>query len=163
MFRRYNSLYSSPYASNYDYYLNSPAYSGFYRPYSSMAFSQRMKYFYDDIIVIDVDSTLNLKWNTIIHKKQEDDEQDNFLSFTTFNAGGEIHFLFSNDRRKQVINNHSILPGGQIKRYATLKSYEAGYEFMPKLSRQVGARQVIVPCLYRGSVAFAKVDFSEGS
>lgn len=161
IFRRYNSLYSSPYASNYDYYLNSPAYFGFYRPYNSMAFAQRMKYFYDDIVIIDVDSTLRLNWSTIIHKKQEDDEQDNFLSYATFNAGGEIHFLFSNNRRKQVINNHSILPGGEVKRYATLKSYEAGYEFMPKLSKQVGFSQVIIPCLYRGSVAFALIDFSE--
>lgn len=162
MFRRYNSLYSSPYASNYDYYLNSPAYNGFYRPYNSVAFAQRLKYFYDDIVIIDVDSTLKLNWNTIIHKKQEDEEQDNFLSFATFNAGGEIHFLFSANRKKQVINNHSILPGGQIRRYATLKSYEAGYEFMPKLAKQVGLNQVIIPCLYRGSVAFAKIDFSEG-
>lgn len=48
-----------------------------------------------------------------------------------------------------------------MKRYATLKSYEAGYEFMPKLSKQVGVRQVIMPCIYRGSIAFAKIDFSE--
>lgn len=161
MYRRYNSLYNSPYSSNYDYYLNSPAYYGFYRPYNSLAYAQQMKYFYDDIVIIDVDSALNLKWNAIIHKKQEDADHDNFLSFATFNAGGEIHFLFSANKGKQVINNHSVLPGGQVKRYATLKSYEAGYEFMPKLARQVGLRQVIIPCLYRGSVAFAKIDFSE--
>ena len=161
IFRRYNSIYNSPYASNYDYYLNSPYYQSLYRPFGSSAFAQRMKYFYDDILVIDVDSVLNLKWNTVIHKKQDDEEQDNFLSFGTFNAGGEIHFLFTANRKKQLINNHSVLPGGQVKRYATLKSFEAGYEFMPKLSRQVGARQVIIPCLYRGSVAFAKIDFSE--
>ena len=146
---------------NYDYYLNSPYYQSLYRPFGSSAFAQRMKYFYDDILIIDVDSVLNLKWNTVIHKKQDDEEQDNFLSFGTFNAGGEIHFLFTANRKKQLINNHSVLPGGQVKRYATLKSFEAGYEFMPKLSRQVGARQVIIPCLYRGSVAFAKIDFSE--
>lgn len=161
IFRRYNSIYNSPYSSNYDYYLTSPYYQSLYRPYNSYAFAQRMKYFYDDILVIDVDSVLNLKWNTVIHKKQDDEEQDNFLSFGTFNAGGEIHFLFTNNRKKQLINNHSVSPWGEVKRYATLKSYEAGYEFMPKLSRQVGFSQVIIPCLYRGSIAFAKVDFSE--
>ena len=161
IFRRYNNIYNSPYTSNYDYYLTSPYYQSLYRPYGSSAFAQRMKYFYDDILIIDVDSLLNLKWNTVIHKKQDDEEQDNFLSFGTFNAGGEIHFLFTANRKKQLINNHSVLPGGQVKRYATLKSYEAGYEFMPKLSKQVGFGQVIIPCLYRGSVAFAKIDFSE--
>ncbi|MEO6584192.1 MAG: hypothetical protein ABIO05_07695 [Ferruginibacter sp.] len=158
-FRRYNNLYNSPYASNYDYYLNSPSYNNFYRP--NIGYAQRMRYFYDDILILDLDSTLKLNWNVLIHKKQEDEEQDNFLSYATFNAGAEIHFLFSGDKSNQVINNHSILPTGEIKRYATLKSYEAGYEFMPKLAKQVGARQVIIPSIYRGLVAFAKVDFSE--
>lgn len=160
-FRRYDNLYNSPYSYNYDYYLNSPSYYGFYRPYNSAGYVQSTKFYYDDILIISVDSSLNLKWNSIIHKKQVEDEQDNFLSFATVNAGAEIHFLFSDSKKNQVINNHSILPSGQIKRYATLKSYEAGYEFMPKLSRQVGARQVLIPCIYRGSIAFAKIDFSE--
>lgn len=160
-YRRYDNLYNSPYSSNYDYYLNSPSYNGFYRPYSSMRYMQSMTYNYDDILILSIDSSLNLKWNSIIHKKQVENEQDNFLSFATFNAGAEIHFLFSDSKNNQVINNHSVLPSGQMKRYATLKNYEAGYEFMPKLSRQVGARQVIMPCIYRGSIAFAKIDFSE--
>ncbi|MEJ7627700.1 MAG: hypothetical protein WKF35_12610 [Ferruginibacter sp.] len=158
--RRYDNLYNSPYYSNYDYYLNSPSYSGFYRPLNSGFYVQSLRYYYDDIVILSVDSSLQLKWNSFIHKKQVEDEQDNFLSYASVNAGGEIHFLFSDSKKTQVINNHSILPGGQIKRYATLKSYEAGYEFMPKLAKQVGARQVLIPCLYKGSIAFAKIDFS---
>lgn len=158
---RYNSLYNSPYSSNYDYYLNNPSYNRFYRPYNSVGYLQSMKYYYDDIVILNIDSSLKLKWNNIIHKKQEEEEQDNFLSFATVNAGAEIHFLFSDSKKTQVINNHGITPTGEMKRYATLKSYEIGYEFMPKLSKQVGARQVIIPCIYRGSIAFAKVDFLE--
>jgi len=159
--RRYDNLYNSPYSSNYDYYLNSSSYNRYYRPYNSMGYVQRLRYYYDDILILSVDSSLNIKWNNIIHKKQSEDEQDNFLSYATVNAGSEIHFLFSDNRKNQVINNHSISSSGKMKRYATLKSYEAGYEFMPKLSRQVGARQVLMPCIYRGSIAFAKIDFSE--
>jgi hypothetical protein len=162
-YRRYENLYSSPYSFNPYYYLPSTsyAYNNYYRPYNNAGFLQSIRYYYDDILIMSLDSSLKLKWNTIIHKKQSEDEQDNFLSFATVNAGGEIHFLFSDSKKTQIINNHSILPGGQVKRYPTLKSYEAGYEFMPKLSRQVGPRQVLVPCIYRGAVAFAKIDFSE--
>lgn len=76
------------------------------------------------------------------------------------NKGGQIHFLFNNDKnRNQIIANHSITPAGQVTRNATLKSQERGYEFMTRLSKQVGASQLIIPCTYRGYICFAKVDF----
>jgi hypothetical protein len=160
-FRRYNNLYRAPYTSSYDYYLSNPSYSGYYRPYGSSSYISSTRFYYDDILVLGIDSSLKLSWNSLIHKKQAEDEQDNFLSYATINAGAEIHFLFIDNNKNQVINNHSILPNGTMKRYATLKSYEVGFEFMPKLAKQVGSRQVIIPCVYRGSIAFAKVDFSE--
>lgn len=160
-FRRYNNLYNSPYTSNYDYYLNSPTYNNFYRPYGNYGYQQNRRYYYDDILVLDIDSSLKLTWNTIIHKKQAEDDHDNFLSFTTVNAGSEIHFLFNDSKKYQIINNHSVVAGGQLKRYPTLKSYESGYDFMPKLAKQVGIKKVIIPCIYRTSIAFALIDFSE--
>ena len=72
---------------------------------------------------------------------------------------GEIHFLFNNDRRYQIVTDQSVLPDGTVKRNPTLKSQEKGYEFMPGLSKQVGATQLIIPCSYRGSLSFAKIDF----
>jgi hypothetical protein len=76
------------------------------------------------------------------------------------NSGGEIHFLFNDDNnRNQIIANHSISPSGLVTRNPTLKSQEKGYQFMPKLAKQVGANQLIIPCTYRGYICFAKVDF----
>ena len=49
---------------------------------------------------------------------------------------GEIHFLFNNDRKNQIITDQSILPDGSNKRNPTLKSQERGYEFMPGLSNR---------------------------
>ena len=74
------------------------------------------------------------------------------------NSGGEIHFLFSIDKRNQIISDESITPDGTEKRNTTLKSEEKGYQFMTKLSKQVGTRQLLIPCNYRGYICFAKVD-----
>lgn len=98
-YRRYDNLYNSPYSSGYDYYLNSPSYNRYYRPYNSVGYMESMRYYYDDILIISIDSSLNMRWNSIIHKKQAEDEQDNFLSFGTMNAGAEIHFLFSDNQK----------------------------------------------------------------
>ncbi len=156
---RSNYLYNSPYSSN-DYYLSSPAY-GYYRPQSSFSNWQDVRYYYDNILILSLDANLNMQWNTIIPKVQSDDEVDNFLSFSTMNVGAEIHFLYNQGERKQIISNQSILPDGELKRYPTLKSREAGYEFMTRHAKQVGYKEVIIPCIYHTNIAFAKVNFSE--
>lgn len=159
-FNRYD-YYGNPIYSQYDYYsMNASSFNSYYRPYSSSSLFQNTRYYYDDILILSVNNKLSVEWTNIIPKKQVDDGNDNYLSFAMFNTGGEIHFLFlEKDKNLQVINNHSVLPGGEMKRYATLKSREAGYQFMPKLARQVGYNKIIIPCIYRGYVCFAKVEF----
>ncbi|MFN8253226.1 MAG: hypothetical protein U0V75_15255 [Ferruginibacter sp.] len=151
-----NNYYYSPYYGSSYYYYN--PYTGYYRPYNSYG-NQSTRYFYANIVVLSYDKSGNLQWSRVINKDQFDDDNDNFLSFSTFNSGGEIHFLFNEDKnRNQIIANHSINGSGQITRNPTLKSQERGYRFMPKLSKQVGAGQLIIPCEYRGYICFARID-----
>lgn len=152
-----NNFYSG---TTNDYFLNSPYYYYGYRPWNNSSRDQNIRYYYNDIVILSLDSTLKLEWNNVIHKKQYDVDNENFLSFSTMNAGGEIRFLFiEKDNRKQIISNQAISPSGQIKRYPTIKSNETGYGFMPRLAKQVGARQVIIPYVYLGYIAFSKIDF----
>ena len=150
-----NNYYYSP---NSSYYYN--PYYGYYRPLNSYNTNQSTRYYYANVMVLSADKTGKIEWSRIIHKDQFDDDNDNYLSFCTVNKGGQIHFLFNDDKNKnQIIANHSILPSGQITRNATLKSKERGYQFMTRLSKQVGASQLIIPCIYRSYICFAKVDF----
>ena len=96
----------------------------------------------------------------MILKSQTDDDNDGFLSYGILNAGAEINFLYiEKERNSQIISNQSISTYGKLYRYPTLKSRESGYQFMPRLAKQVGAKQMIVPCVYRGNICFARVDF----
>jgi hypothetical protein len=153
---RWDYLYSNPY-STYDYnYMYSP----YYRYNRLNSFNNSTRYYYDKILILNISKSLNMEWNSTILKSQTDDDNDSFLSFGTMNAGGEIHFLFiEKEKNSQIISNHSISSYGNLFRYPTLKSREAGYEFMPRLSKQIGARQVMMPCVYRGNIVFAKIDF----
>ena len=109
---------------------------------------------------MDIDKDGKLGWSNVVHKSQFDDETDNFLSYQIMNAGGELHFLFNElERRNQLISDQSILPDGTLKRNPTLKSLDKGYQFMPRLAKQVAARQIIVPCTLRNYVCFAKIDY----
>ena len=51
-------------------------------------------------------------------------------------------------------------PDGKMNHNPTLKNLDKGYEFMPKYAKQVSARQIIVPCLYRNFICFAKIDYN---
>ncbi len=110
---------------------------------------------------MEIDKDGQLVWSNVLHKNQFDDETDNFLSYQIMNAGGEIHFLFNElERRNQLISDQSITGDGILKRNPTLKSLDKGYQFMPRFAKQVSAKQVIVPCILRNYVCFAKIDYS---
>ena len=122
--------------------------------------NQNIRYYYANVLILSADKTGKIDWSRVIHKDQFDDNNDNFLSFSTINSGGEIHFLFNNDKNKnQIVANQSLSPSGNITRNPTLKSLEKGYQFMTRLSKQVGANQIIIPCDFKGYICFAKVDF----
>ena len=153
---RYDYLYNR-YPSSSGYYYD--PYSNYYRPYNSFNNQSTTRYYYENILVLSVNKNGKTEWSRVIQKEQFDDNEDNFMSFSTMNSGGEVHFLFNGDKKYQVISDQSITPDGTIKRNPTLKSPQRGYEFMPKHSKQVGANQIIVPCAYRNNICFAKIDF----
>lgn len=154
---RQDFLYGYSSLSAYDYYLYSP--SGYwYRPRGF--YNTQTRYYYNNIVVIEIDKDGQLVWSNVLHKSQFDDETDNFLSFQIMNAGGELHFLFNElERRNQLIADQSVTPDGTLKRNPTLKSLDKGYEFMPRFAKQVSSKQIIVPCVLRNYVCFAKIDY----
>ena len=156
---RWDYLYGSPYSFNNDfYYWNSP-YSRYNR-FNSFNNQNSTRYYYDNIMVLSIDSSLKLKWSNVILKKQSNDDDDSYLSYGTMNVGSEINFLYiEKEKNTEIISNQSISTYGKLYRYPTLKSREAGYKFMPRLSKQVGLKELIMPCVYRGNISFAKIEF----
>lgn len=156
-FNRYDYLYNPYSYSGGGYYYN--PYSRYYRPYNSFSNQQSTRYYADNILILSMSSTGQLLWSKVLHKRQFDDDDENFLSFSTMTSGSEIHFLFNEDKKFQIVSDQAIAADGTVKRYPTLRSQQKGYEFMPSLSKQVGASQVIIPCVYHNNICFAKVDF----
>jgi hypothetical protein len=149
------SPFSSPY---YNSYYN-PGYYGYYRPFNSFN-NDGIRYYYDNVLVLSVAKNGVTDWTNIIHKQQYSDENDNYLSFNTFNSGSEIHFLYNDiSKREKLLSDNIITADGTSRRTPTLRTYERGYEFMPRFAKQIASKQVIIPCTVRGLICFAKVDF----
>lgn len=154
--------FGSPYGnslSNYYYYNSSPF--GYYNyPYNRYgSVNNVVRYYADNVAILSIDSTGKMDWGNIIRKSQYDDNSDNFIGYGLMNTGGDIHFLFNNqERRQMLLSDQSISPEGQVTRAPTFKNLDRGYNFMPRQSKQTGGRQIIIPCQYRNYICFAKID-----
>jgi len=161
---RWNYLYSSPYYSSY-YNINNPYYSPYFNnSYWSSRFgnNQSVRYHADNITVFSFSPSGGLEWTNVLGKSQFSDETDDFVSYQLLNSGDQLHFLFNlQERRNSLLTDYSISPDGELTRNPTLKNLDRGYEFMPKYGKQVSARQMIIPCIYRSYICFAKIDYGQ--
>jgi hypothetical protein len=155
-----NFMYGSPFMRSMDYYTYSP-YSYMY-PWSSWnSFGRGMseRYHAENVAVFSFDSTGGVVWSNVINKSQYDDDVDLFIGYQLVNTGDQLHFLFNKqERRLQLLTDQTISPEGQLTRVPTLKNLDKGFDFMPRLANQVSGRQIIIPCMYRNYLCFAKVE-----
>jgi len=160
-YNRWDSYgYGNPWSSPMNYNYWSPYYSQWNMPWNRYNSLSSTRYYADNIMVLSFSKTGVLEWSNVIPKSQFDDDNDNNISFSVMNTGGDVHFLFNQvERRTSMLSDQSIGPDGKITRNPTLRNLDKGYEFMPRLGKQVSSRQMIVPCLYRNYLCFSKIDF----
>lgn len=155
----YNSPFYSPYFNNAYYY--SPYFNNSYWN-SRYSNNQSVRYHADNLAIFSFNGNAELEWNNVIGKSQFNDESDDMVSYQLMNTGDQLHFLFNlQERRNSLLTDYSLSPSGEMTRNPTLKNLDKGYEFMPKYGKQVSARQMIIPCMYRSYICFAKVDFGQ--
>lgn len=156
---RWDYIYGSPFLYPYDYYFYSPYYSSWWWRRNSS--NQSMRYHADNVAIFSFNNKGELEWNNVIRKDQFDDDTDDKISYNVMNTGGQLHFIFNlQEKRNLLLNDFSLAPDGQINRNPTLKGLDKGHEFMPKYGKQISARQLIVPCFYRNYICFAKIEFN---
>lgn len=157
---RWNYMYSpwgfSPYASPYYYSPFSPWY---YSPYSWNG-SQGTRYHYDDIAILSYSKQGTLEWSNFVNKEQYDDDNDAFLSYEMCNTSHALQFIYNEPfRRAYLVTVMNVTPDGKLSKLPTLRGLDQGYQWMPRYGRQISARQVVIPCIYRNYICFAKIDF----
>jgi hypothetical protein len=157
-FNRWDYMYGSPYMGPMDYY------SPFYNPYSPWnrygMGSGVNRYNSENIMILSFDKNSNLEWSNVLAKSQYDDDGNNLISHQLVNTGGALHFLYNQyERRTILLADQSIAPDGKLTRYPTLRNLDKGYEFMTRFGKQISGDQIVIPCLFRNYLCFAKIDF----
>jgi hypothetical protein len=161
-FNRYDYMYgNNPYGyPAYDYYNYSPWGNYGWSPFYRYGYYQPVRYYSDNIALFALNKDGKLQWTSIIPKSQYDDDEDSRLSFQIMLQGGALHFLYNEwNRRTPILSDDAVAPDGQLTREEPLHNLDRGYEFLIRYGQQVSATQMIVPCTYRNSMAFALIDF----
>ena len=155
MYNRWDNMNNSLYS------YNSPYYDPFYSPYYNTR-NQVTRYLSDDIVLFSFDEKGNIIWSNTIVKTQYDDLNNKSISYGLVNTGEELHFMYNlHERSTQLLNQTSLTTEGKILYNSTpMRSLDQGYDFLPRLSKQVGRKQIIVPCLYGNITCFAKIEFN---
>ena len=146
-----NSLYSNSFAYSYD---------PFYSPYYNSR-SQVSQYLADNIVLFSYDEKGGLNWSNTIRKTQYDDINNHTVSYALVNTGEELHFLYNLHERNSLLLNKTTLSteGKLLYNSSPMRGLGLGYDFLPRLSKQVGKKQLIIPCLYGNITCFAKIEF----
>ncbi|MBC7552547.1 MAG: hypothetical protein H7257_01065, partial [Taibaiella sp.] len=133
-------------------------YSSFYSPYNSTMIKE---YHYNDIMAISYNKDGMREWNAIVPKEQYSQEDGGvFSSYLLLNSGGSLAFLFNDfNSRHSRIQLATLAPDGKLSQNSFTAEGNDYPDWLPRAGKQVAARVLIVPCLHKRQICFAKVVF----
>ena len=133
-------------------------YYSFYSPYSN---STVREYHYNDIMVLSYTADGKRDWSSIIPKEQYSQEDGGmFSSYAFLNTGGTLVFLYNDfNRSHSGIRLATVGADGNTAFHSFAPEGNDNPDWLPKAGKQVGGREMIVPCLHKRQICFAKIGF----
>jgi len=117
------------------------------------------EYHYDDILALSYDGDGNKEWHAFIRKDQYSQEDGGiFSSYALLNNGASLGFLFNDfNRTHSSIQLATVDETGGVDVRSFAPGGPGEPDWLPRSAKQVSAREVVVPCLRRRGLCFAKV------
>ncbi len=149
-----------------DYYLSvrsgiSPYgyYTGFYSPF--VGTQNIREYHYGDVLALSFSADGRQEWYAFVRKDQYSQEDGgSFSSYAFINTGGALGFLYNDyDYHHSRITLSTIADDGKVSMQPLEARGASDPDWMPRSGKQVSAHELVVPCLHRRQICFAKVVF----
>jgi hypothetical protein len=133
---------------------------GFYSFYYTPMMSQNIReYHFNDILVMSYTADGNPEWHSFIRKEQYSQEDGGmFSSYSMLNTGGGLGFLFNDFNSKRSRIQLSTLDSSGVQSSGFMDAgNQDDPDWLPRSGKQVAAREIIVPCLRKKQICFAKI------
>lgn len=140
----------------------SPAvsYGGFY---SLSSYGRTIREFtYGDLLVISFDAAGNIEWSEYLRKNQFSTNDEGFYSsYVLLNSGANLVFVYNENLgvNNQTISVNAINAKGDNMVERIQGNEDKNFTWVPRLGKQTGALELIVPCIKTKGLSFAKISF----
>ena len=133
-------------------------YSWYYNPYVTNMVTE---YHYDDIMVLSYNANGVREWDDFIYKEQYSiEDRGLFSSYLLLNTGGEIGFLYNDfNASRSRVQLATVDANGKKDDHSFSIEGNDYPDWLPRFGKQVSGREIIVPCLHKKQICFAKVVF----
>ncbi len=134
-------------------------YNRWMNPYASFGYPS-VTYDANSIALLSFDKKGNLQSIKTIDKKQSDQNVDQFIGFGTIDNEDGTTFVYHQKQKgmHQLVIN-TLTKNGQLVKGNALVLNEKNYDWMPKMLKQVGNQEAILPYQYKSRIGFAKIKF----
>ena len=101
------------------------------------------------------------EWQTFVRKNQYSQEDGGlFSSFAFMNTGGTLGFLFNDyNTNRSKIQLASVDGSGKLNMRSLAAGTADDPDWLPRSGKQIAAREVVIPCLRKRQICFAKIVF----
>lgn len=133
-------------------------YSAFYSPMNTTLIRE---YHYNDIMALSYNKDGVREWNSFVAKDQYSQEDGGaFASYLLLNSGGSLAFLFNDfNNTRSRIQLATMDPDGKTEVSSFTPEGNNSPDWLPRAGKQVASRILIIPCLLKKQICFAKVVF----
>lgn len=134
---------------------------GYYSWYAPNMATNVREYHYNDILALSYNGDGSKQWDAFVRKEQYSQEDGGiFSSYALLNSGGTLAFLFNDfNTSRSRIQLATIDGEGNTNMRSFNADRENDPDWLPASGKQVSAREMIVPCLKRKQICFAKIVF----
>jgi hypothetical protein len=135
---------------------------GYYSSYFYGPMSRSVREFhYNDIVALSYNDQGQRDWHTFVRKEQYSQEDGGmFSSYALMNSGGALGFLFNDyNASRSKIQFATIDAQGKQNLNALAAGGKEDPDWLPRAGKQVAAKELVVPCLRKKQICFAKVVF----
>lgn len=135
---------------------------GYYATYNSPYMSANVReYHYNDIMALSYNAEGTREWGTFIPKTQYSQEDGGlFSSYALLNTGGTLAFLFNDFNSAHSRIQLAAIDGqGKMEIHSFTAEGNDYPDWLPRSAKQVASRTMIVPCLHKRQICFAKIVF----
>lgn len=149
----YVTIRNATYAPGWGYYS-----MYYYGPYTTPSVRE---YNYNDIMALAYNAEGVREWQSFVRKSQYSQEDGGmFSSYAFLNTGGSLGFLYNDyNTNRSRIQLATIDENGQIAMRSMAAEGNSDPDWLPRSGKQVAAREIVIPCLRKRQICFAKIVF----